>query len=593
MTYPIQSIIAPAFARPEALYIWSDIHCSGFEGDAPWRLEPGDTMVLDAYFNALFPDIWQKYTAVTRFGARFDLSGQARVQIWARLRDDSSVCLADQLCSTQVEIMLDSLPEETGRLNLRVVALGQVVLQGLDWITDTAPCVPVNLSVGLCTFNRESFLAETVAALVGQIAKTPEIKQIYVVNQGKSFTDPDLLELIDGLDVTLCEQANLGGCGGFTRTMVESINAVIPTTHHLLMDDDIVLDPRVLERVVAFLSYCTAEVALGGQMLELERPTRLYEAGGRLHPLWFVENVGHGQDMAHPHTLRLFHDTPQIDYNAWWFCVIPTRTIRRIGLPPPIFIRGDDLEYGCRMKDAGVDTVPLPGCAVWHEGFAYKTSDWLLYYDLRNRLIISSLHPDGVTTPDGLYLLGFVMAIILQHRYRAARVALKAIADSMAPIDLAMGVTLDAKHAELLAFLKRLPEIPVVSRDEVPDTVREGRLRPLNPAIPAMVYMCVTQFIGLHLVRLLPFRKRRWFPAQPQANAVGLHDYYAALDPEQTKFGVYSSNLLQLWVLTARTFALCIRYAFKARGVATRRTSEMDARRTENAWRTMFQTPRS
>ena len=49
---------------------------------------------------------------------------------------------------------------------------------------------------------------------------------------------------------------------------------------------------------------------------------------------------------------------------------VPTerfRDDRAIGLPAPVFIRGDDFEYGQRLARAGVPTVTLPGIAVWHD----------------------------------------------------------------------------------------------------------------------------------------------------------------------------------------------------------------------------------
>ena len=39
-------------------------------------------------------------------------------------------------------------------------------------------------------------------------------------------------------------------------------------------------------------------------------------------------------------------------YGAWWFCCIPVTAIRRHGLPLPLFIRCDDVEYG--MSYSGI-----------------------------------------------------------------------------------------------------------------------------------------------------------------------------------------------------------------------------------------------
>ena len=45
----------------------------------------------------------------------------------------------------------------------------------------------------------------------------------------------------------------------------------------------------------------------------------------------------------------LYEDTAQ-QYAGWWYCVIPTATIEREGLPLPLFVRSDDAEYALRCK---------------------------------------------------------------------------------------------------------------------------------------------------------------------------------------------------------------------------------------------------
>ena len=46
--------------------------------------------------------------------------------------------------------------------------------------------------------------------------------------------------------------------------------------------------------------------------------------------------------------------------------------VEKVGLPLPVFIRGDDVEYGLRLYMRGVDTIVMPGIAVWHEPFYLK-----------------------------------------------------------------------------------------------------------------------------------------------------------------------------------------------------------------------------
>ena len=71
------------------------------------------------------------------------------------------------------------------------------------------------------------------------------------------------------------------------------------------------------------------------------------------------------------------------DYNAWWYCTIPMQYVRSDNLPLPIFIRGDDVEYGLRnMKNL----ILMNGICVWHEPFEFKYSSSMYYYIFRNTL---------------------------------------------------------------------------------------------------------------------------------------------------------------------------------------------------------------
>ena len=72
------------------------------------------------------------------------------------------------------------------------------------------------------------------------------------------------------------------------------------------------------------------------------------------------------------------------DFNAWWYCTMPIDIVTDVNLPLPIFIRGDDVEFGLRnMKHL----ILMNGICVWHEPFENKYSSSMYYYIFRNRLI--------------------------------------------------------------------------------------------------------------------------------------------------------------------------------------------------------------
>ncbi len=585
--YAIQNVIAPDFDRPPTLYLNEPDTAPGCRGDLPWTLKANELLSTDTYLNALFTHVWGQHTSIGNIGLRVQSDAAVSIEIFAVHAEQGPVQIARWSGSGQHIIWLNDLPEDTVRLTFTLKADTKTRISMLGWVTDTAPLRTATLSIGLSTFNREPFLARTVEALVQQRAKTPAIDRIWVINQGASFTDPDLLENANLDFVNVLEQPNLGGCGGFARSILESITAENPTTHHVLMDDDIVLDPRMLDRIALFLGYCHEALALGGQMLEIETPTRLHEAGGRLHPLWFVESLGHHLRMDTPQGLAFFNETPLIDYNAWWFCTIPTDVIRAIGLPPRLFIRGDDIEYGSRMAAAGVKTIPLPGCVVWHESFAYKQSDWLLYYDLRNRLLLGVLHPHTAAPPDTLYLLGYCLSVLLKHQYRSVETLLKAISDAIEDPRVSFAVDETTRHQALLSWLKGIPEPKVYAAEAMPES-EEGTLVPLDPSVLAMVKMSVKGFVTLHLSRLLPRRKPLRFQTMPQATAVGARDYLACRNPDGTEFTLYQSNLFELWRLFFKTLYVCLRHQLRHKEMTTTYAAQLESLRSQETWRKVF-----
>jgi galactofuranosylgalactofuranosylrhamnosyl-N-acetylglucosaminyl-diphospho-decaprenol beta-1,5/1,6-galactofuranosyltransferase len=590
--FMIQRLLAPDYGRPECLYLADPARAPGFAGNGPWRLQAGEEICGDTFLNAFYPDFWGRESSIGRLGFHAIVTNaRATLALVAVLQDESTVTLKITTGVGQLILWLDDLPDDTSRVFVRVTAGDDTLLLDMGWMTDTAPLQEVSLSVGLCTFNREKHLATTLGALARQLDEGLPVRSVWVVNQGSRFCDPELQARIEDCGATVIEQANLGGSGGFARGMLEAIEAEDPSSHHVIMDDDIVLDPRMLERVVMFLRHCRADLALGGQMLELENPTRLHEAGGRMHPHYFVEAVARGLDCTSLEARRLFGSMPEIHYNAWWFCVIPIRVIRDLGLPQPFFIRGDDIEYGCRMRTAGIRTVPLPGCVVWHESFEHKTADWLLYYVVRNWVLISMLHPRIARPPDALYLLGFLMSVLFQHRYRATEMMVMALEDALDDLHKALGPNSASRHKRLMEKMVALPAPKRLAADNLPE-VDLGAFRPLDPSVRAMVIMCVRSFVGQHLVRVLPWRRPLWFPHMPEAPAVGARDFVAGVDPDQKEFALYRSDLRQLWRLVFRVASVCLRY-LRERDVQSKAVpGKLKRLCTPVAWRRAFQTPR-
>jgi galactofuranosylgalactofuranosylrhamnosyl-N-acetylglucosaminyl-diphospho-decaprenol beta-1,5/1,6-galactofuranosyltransferase len=164
------------------------------------------------------------------------------------------------------------------------------------------------------------------------------------------------------------------------------------------------------------------------------------------------------------------HRRVDVDYNAWWMCLIPREVPEKIGLPLPLFIKWDDAEYGLRAKSAGYRTVTLPGAAIWHLAWTDKddVSDWQAYFFARNRLIAAALHSphaDGGGIPASAVKAD--VKHLLKLEYSAVALHVKAYEDFLAGPS-AVFASLPTALADVRALQGQYADSKVVTTD-VPD----------------------------------------------------------------------------------------------------------------------------
>lgn len=477
----LQQILLPERAAVDSLYLrFLSGYCEIIENTL--RMEKGAKVSFNTFFNSFYESYWGNISYATDLCLELNFVGSITVEVFrdtkhhgcnrigfARLDADTP--------ETKI-LQLDGFSPigEAGRLFVDITARKKSQVSGLCFKTNTTPRRQPKISIGICTFNREQFLLRNLLAILDLLALDEGIAKIVVVNQGPQFALPELAELVRGSDrILLVEQGNLGGCGGFTRTMHEALK-LEGVTHHVLMDDDAVIDVRVLQNLLSMLSFINDDMVVGGHMLDLLRPHFLYEAGAQVRSNTRIKSLHHNIDLRAVDSLIPFNKYHSVDYNAWWFCAIPVEHIRAAEFPAPIFIRGDDMEYGLRLQERGVKTVAMPGIAVWHEPFYVKVGGWQTYYDLRNRLILASTYPHRFKHESPLDVLWWMLKAAASHDYLTAALLVKAVRDFLrGPSLLEKGA--DAIHAEIAALAKSLAQ-PNVAENELPTPPAKLRRMP-------------------------------------------------------------------------------------------------------------------
>ncbi len=345
----------------------------------------------------------------------------------------------------------------------------ELTIIGAEWTADADLArTDGTFSIAMTTMNKVEYVLDNIAT----VAEHPELRErldvMYVVDQGADrITDhgEELAPLQEELggQLRIIEQGNIGGSGGFSRGMHEaSTNGA--STYVINCDDDIVLEPETLVRLVTFADFATRPTLVGAHMFDLNNRSVLHTFGEVVNP-WRIQpalantegQLGHDFAAEPLRSTPWLHRRADVDYNGWWSCLIPTETVRAIGLSLPVFIKWDDAEYGLRAKKAGYPTVSLPGAGVWHMSWVDKDDlvGWQAYFHERNRIITALLHspyPRGGRVVRESQFMDVKHLISMQYYTEAGRL--------MAQRDVLEGP--DALHPSIGT---KLPEIRAMASD--------------------------------------------------------------------------------------------------------------------------------
>ncbi|MHB1424480.1 MAG: glycosyltransferase, partial [Gemmataceae bacterium] len=399
----IQRVVMPPRLRVTRLYYHFNRPSTHprQQGRGAVVLPRGAVLRTDTWFNAFFESYWREYTHLSRLAFQLRVSGEGTVRLYHRSSERDQRLLREIAFSGQdreLQVELEE-PPPSGRFGMLFFEIeahsSQVVMHQAEWSAREEAARPLRLVAGFCTFNRASQLIRNVATLLHDPDVAELLEGIVVVDQGREKVRDHrgfaaLARAATGR-LHLVEQDNRGGAGGFTRCLLEA-QSMDSATHVLLMDDDIILEPEAVLRAAAFLSLARGDLAIGGHMLDRRRPRQLVETGSRYLPEQVRIDEPSRRRLDRSGDLTPFLKPRPRHYNGWWFCAFPLSVLERTGLPLPLFLRGDDLEFGCRLLRHGVPTVALPGVAVWHEPFERKGRGCHSFLELRNYLIVGALH---------------------------------------------------------------------------------------------------------------------------------------------------------------------------------------------------------
>jgi GT2 family glycosyltransferase len=402
---------------------------------------------LDTFFNCFSASKYCKYTNLNSVTVRLELQGDFDVRIEA-VAYSGTVTLEQRRMQKSgfFTVNLADCPS-VSYLTVRMTALEDGVFYGGGYEGEAAQRF-VKTGIVICTFRREQYVKANLERIRAYAEKNPDIKKklhVFVVDNGNTLGKEIENEL-----VTLIPNPNLGGSGGFSRGMYEVHKREKEGfTHMLLMDDDIVFYPETLEKTFSFLAIAKekyADLCIGAGMMRLDKPYFQHEFGA-FWGGWRVFAYNGQIDLRNPSAILANERIYNPEYSAWWYMCMPAANVKKYGLPLPMFIKGDDVEYGLR---ACRHIVVLNGIGVWHEPFNLKFSAELEYYIKRNEAILSSLYsPEQNAISLFKKLLRAAAYQIVCFRYDWAEMYFRAYRDFLKGADYINAIDMPELHKEL------------------------------------------------------------------------------------------------------------------------------------------------
>lgn len=366
------------------------------------QLMPYAKYDFGTYFNTCSCAKYKKYTYAENFFLHLELKGSGEVRFETVSRTSLSTVRTMvgrvEFENEEFDVIEFEFPETSDiLLAFEIVTYGTCHIKNSYYFTHVADeeVSPVRLSVAMTTFNNEKFVIPNIQLFKRELLSLgDEIARsltVHVVDNGRSLD----VEGLSGGGVFIHPNPNVGGSGGFARGMIESIHQKVKPTHVLLMDDDVSVSPESIRRTYALLSIrreAYIDAFVSGAMLKLEKPNMQFEDVAYVREDALYDRIKPDLDMEDISDVVL-NETIDVEkrnaYCAWWYCCIPMSVIEENGLPLPLFVRCDDVEYGMRCQPT---IMAMGGICVWHSAFGgrFKASIDLYQYT-RNFMIATAL----------------------------------------------------------------------------------------------------------------------------------------------------------------------------------------------------------
>lgn len=472
-----------------------------------YRFDEGNEIFANTYFNSFSEIKWKKYTSINCVKLQLCLLGNFEVSIFFAVKTESQLSnrlyLRETINAEQKGVFSFNINYELEQFDglfyfVLKAKSNDCFFYGGGYYSDADYINEINIAAIFCTYKREKFLYKNIETIKKTALNKESILNdklhVYVIDNAKTIDNA----LNKDCNISVIYNKNVGGAGGFTRGIIEAIQSDKNFTHVVLMDDDAVINPYAFTLLFSFLSYVKKpfkKMWIGGSTLRLDQQNIQMEAGA----VWnndLLFNTKRALDLSLDYNLLFNESDESRSYVAWVFNCIPLSTISLDNLPLPVFVRGDDMEYG--IRNAGMITT-LNGICSWHVPLHNKYSFFMDYYVIRNQLILNAIHDDSFSYKRAKNLLiNSIKRELLYYRYESVNLIFRAFEDFLKGIEL-FEIDGEKLHSEVMKMapeMKSYSELTQIGKPFIYEkmqylnNLQAGKLQKIMQVITLNGYLC-------------------------------------------------------------------------------------------------------
>lgn len=261
---------------------------------------------------------------------------------------------------------------------------------------------PIKFAIVTTTYKRENEINKLVDIYNSACIKYRQLRDnthFFIINN--DIANNKIYTVYSKNITVFTNPCNLGGSGGFARGANLAVDKKI-FSHVLFMDDDTLVHDECWLRSFSLLS-CIKKTfydsPIVGTMFNIDSPiyckTILEALDRNFHRILICGE----RELDSPinvclllslgNSSYIFNRIPKsrhpiYPYAAWWYCIFPTSIFLKFGYPAPYFFRGDDQEFGLRIRK---NPLFINGICVWHPSFSHKKNGIRLYFSTRNFIL--------------------------------------------------------------------------------------------------------------------------------------------------------------------------------------------------------------